>query len=268
LGLPLFKNHLCSLLSKTPSISFYAVAMTKHSRIRITVSALIVAVSANLSFAIKTNAQTTTPDIPEGIYSYIEKDGEQLIPFSWQAQEEDDGIAITVEEQGKTFYNLCTADGNTLKWHITIDGKHDLTAVRQDDTIHIEGIRFGEKYSKSVSIDERPWYQPLSFSLGTFLGSDATKTSFWVIRADKIEVIALTAEKMGVENVAVNGVEVPAQKIEVRADGFYSSFWHATYWYRKSDNLFLRYQSTHGLPGSEETIVELVKTPAQHGADS
>ena len=149
-----------------------------------------------------------------------------------------------------------------------IEGKHDIIAARKGDSIHIEGMRFGKEYSKTINIDERPWYQPLSFSLGDFLDSGATKTSFWIIRADEIKVIALTAEKMGAEDVFFNGSGIPAQKIEVRADGFYSSFWHATYWYRKSDNLFLRYQSTHGLPGSAETIVELVQIPVQRTADS
>lgn len=225
-------------------------------------------VCSKFSFAQYTDNDAASQDIPKGIYSYLEKDGYQVIPFNWKAEEGSDGIAITVTEQGKTFYNLCTADGKTLKWHMQIEDKHDITAIRKDDGLHIKGIRFGKEYSKSITIDERPWYQPLSFSLGNFLDSTALKTSFWLIRADKIEVIALKAEKVGGADFVFDGTAVPAQKIEIRAEGFYSNFWHATYWYRKSDNLFLRYQSTHGLPGSAETIVELVETPAQRGADS
>jgi hypothetical protein len=242
--------------------------MKKNFEGKIATLFLAAFVCSSFATAQYTFAESASQDIPEGIYNYLEKDGKQTIPFIWQAEESSGGIAITVQEHGKTFYNLCTADGETLMWHMQIDGKHDLSAVRKDDTLHIEGIRFGEKYSKTVTIDERPWYQPLSFSLGNFLNSSATKTSFWIIRADKIEVIALTAEKIGVEDVVFDGADIPAQKIEVRADGFYAKFWHATYWYRESDNLFLRYQSTHGLPGAAETIVELVETPAQRGADS
>jgi len=230
-------------------------------------SLLILLVCSNFATTPYTTAETAPQGIPEGIYSYVEKAGKQTIPFSWEAEKGSDGIIITVEEHGKTFYNLCTADGETLVWHLQVEGKHDISAVRKDDTLYIEGIRFGKKYSNTVTIDERPWYQPLSYSLGNFLNSNATKTSFWVIRADKIEVIALTAEKIGDEDLDFKGVDIPTQKIEVRADGFFSKFWHATYWYRTSDNLFLRYQSTHGLPGSAETIIELVETPAQCGAD-
>jgi hypothetical protein len=242
--------------------------MMKSFRLKIAASILALIVCSTVAGAQYTVSTTAAQNIPKGIYSYLEVDGDQTIPFNWKAEEESDGIVISVNEQGKTFYNLCTADGETLKWHMQIEDKHDITAIRKDNLLHIEGIRFGKEYSKTVTIDERPWYQPLSFSLGNFLDSTASKTSFWVIRADKIEVVALTAEKIGVEDVVLDDVAVPAQKIEIRADGFYSKFWHATYWYRKSDNLFLRYQSTHGLPGSAETIVELVETPAQRGADS
>ena len=235
---------------------------------QITTIFLTLLVCSTLVTAQRTVAEILPQDIPQGIFNYLEKDGKQSIPFNWQAEQGDNGITITVHELNKSFYNLCTVEGDTLIWRIQVEGKHDLSAVRKDDYLHITGTRFGKEYNKTIAIDERPWYQPLSFSLGHFLNSNAEKTSFWVIRADKIEVIALTAEKIGIEDVMFNGTSIPAQKIEIRAAGFYSKFWHATYWYRESDNLFLRYQSVHGLPGSEETIVELVETPALNGTDS
>lgn len=222
-----------------------------------------------LCSAQKPIADESIVDIPQGIFGYIESVGGKTKPFNWQAEAENDNITVTVKEDDKLFYNLCAFNGDTLKWRIKVEDKHDITATRNDNTINIEGIRFGEPYQKSVEIDDRPWYQPLSFSLRSFLSSDEEKISFWVVRADKIEIVALTAKKLGVENISLDGSEVPAQKIEIRAEGFYSSFWHATYWYRQSDNLFLRYQSVHGLPGTAETIVELVELPDElSSADS
>lgn len=244
--------------------------MIIKSQFKRTIILLVLAIlnCFNCAFPQQSAAESSAQDIPEGVFNYVEKDGNKVIPFNWKAELEEKGVSITVHEQGKYFYNLCTTEGETLIWHIQVEGKHNLRAVRKDDYLHIQGTRFGKEYRKTIPIDERPWYQPLSFSLGHFLNSNEKKTSFWIIRADKIEVIALSAKKMGVENVLFAGAKVPAQKIEVRAEGFYSNFWHATYWYRKSDNLFLRYESVHGLPGSEETIVELIKTPDQRLTDS
>jgi hypothetical protein len=227
-----------------------------------TTSALLASTLLLLSSAMaETNSSLSLAEVPEGIFEYHEIVGDKTIPFSWEAERKQDKIAISVFEEEKYFYNLCTADGATLKWRIKVEGVHDLTAIRKNNTLHIEGTRFGEEYSEQVTIDERPWYQPLSFSLGSFLDSDEQKTSFWVIRADKIDVIALTAEKVGEEDIFFNEEVMVAQMIEIRAEGFRSRFWHATYWYRKSDNLFLRYESVHGLPGTSATIVKLVETP-------
>ncbi len=201
-------------------------------------------------------------ELPKGVFDYQEKVGDTITPYQWSVEKHEDGAVVTVIEEGKTFRNYCTRNGATYRWDMTLTGKHDITAVRKGDTLEIAGILFGEDHRETVTIDERPWYQPLSFSLGRFLDSDQQKTSFWIIRADTIEAVALTAEKMGNELLVRDGKTIATSKVEVRAAGFYSSFWSATYWYRKSDNLFLRYESVHGLPGTEETVVELVSSPA------
>lgn len=67
--------------------------------------------------------------------------------------------------------------------------------------------------------------------------------------------------KKGEEEILINGKKTTTQKIEVHAKGFYSHFWHGTYWYRKSEKLFLMYRSVHGLPGTAETVVELTAEP-------
>ncbi len=223
--------------------------------------------AATIIFFSSAKAQTDSPapssEVPEGIFEYHEIVGEKTIPFSWEAEQKQDKIAITVFEEDKFFYNLCTADGATLEWRFEKKGVHDITAIRKDNSLHLSGSRSGEEFSKEVTIDERPWYQPLSFSLRNFLDTNEKKTSFWVIRADKIDVVALTAEKVGKEDIVFNEEVMPAQKVEIRAEGFRSQFWHATYWYRQSDHLFLRYESVHGLPGTAATIVELVETPDQ-----
>jgi hypothetical protein len=198
--------------------------------------------------------------LPEGIFVYQERTGDQAVLFEWRAEESEEGIVIWGVEKNKTFYNLCTPDGATREWRFDEPGRHEITALRIGNSLVIRGIRLGEEISRTVALDDRPWYQPLSFSLGKFLGSAETRTSFWIIRADKIEVVAMTAEKIGEETILVDTEEVAASKVEIRAEGFLAKLWHGTYWFRKSDNFFLRYESVHGLPGTAETIVELVST--------
>lgn len=232
-------------------------------RLRSIAKSSLVAILLSAIFAVSSTATGTkySQNIPQGVFGYMESVGEKKSPFNWQAKKDNGLILVRVFEENKKFLNYCTKSGETLEWRIEVENKHDITAERKGNTLHIHGTRFGEPYDTRVEIDERPWYQPLSFSLGSFLDSDKQKISFWVIRADKIKVIALTAEKMGVEPLTFNDKEVSTQKVEIRAEGFYSKFWSASYWYRKSDNLFLRYQSVHGGPGTAETTVRLVSVP-------
>ncbi len=196
-----------------------------------------------------------------GVYTYVERTGDREIEFYWKAVVKDTQVLVHVFEEGKSFFNICTSDGATLKWKIKNRDRHNITAVRKGDSLYISGIRNGELYEKTVTIDSRPWYQPLSFSLGNFLDSSRTKTTFWTIRADTIEAIALQAVKMGEETIIVCNRPMGTWKIEVRPAGILSPFWHGSYWFRKEDNLFLRYRSVHGLPGTDETVVELIKEP-------
>lgn len=196
-----------------------------------------------------------------GVYDYQERVGEKVIPFQWKKEERQDEVIISVFEKSKSFFNLCSLDGSTNKWKMHDATRNNISAERIGNYLHITGIRGGEKYDKKIPIDDRPWYQPLSYSLGRFLNSQEKKTSFWVIRADNVEVIALTAKKIGYEVVSLAGNDMYAQKIEIRAEGFLAGFWSAKYWYRDKDNLFLRYRSVHGLPGTAETVVELVSEP-------
>lgn len=196
-----------------------------------------------------------------GLYTYIERTGNREIEFYWKAVVENDQVLVHVFEEGKSFFNICKSDGATLKWKIKNRDRHDISVVRKGDSLYISGIRNGRPYEKTVAIDSRPWYQPLSFSLGNFLDSSRIKTTFWTIRADTIEAIALQAVKMGEETITVRNRPMTTWKIEVRPAGILSPFWHGSYWFRKEDNLFLRYRSVHGLPGTEETVVELKREP-------
>ena len=208
------------------------------------------------------SAESLNSTISVGVFKYQERVGDPLISFDWQAEETEEGIVIRVEEEGKSFYNLCRPDGATLKWRFMAAGKHDITAERINNTLSIRGFHYNKEIAEDIPIDDRPWFQPLSFSLSSFINSSEDKTSFWIIRPDEIDVLALTAEKAGEERILLDGEELLSDKVEIRAEGFYARFWHATYWYRKRDTLFLRYQSVHGLPGTDMTVVELLTIPA------
>lgn len=198
----------------------------------------------------------------ENDFLYQERVGDEITKFTWSAKAKGDLIEVVSEAEKKIFHNLCRSDGVTLEWKMKDEFEgHDIKALRQQDLLKISGVKNGERYEETVGLGGKPWFQPISFSLRDFLKSSGNSISFWTIRADKVEPIVLEAVKKGEEKLRYNNELVLAQKVEVRAEGFFSHFWHGTYWYRKSDKQLLLYKSVHGLPGTKETIVQLVAEP-------
>lgn len=200
-----------------------------------------------------------------GVYTYQEKVGDTIIPFYWKVERSGGRVKVIVYEEEKSFINSCSENGATWEWRFVYKNKHDINAVRNGNVLTISGTKGGKKVERVIELDDRPWFQPLSYSLREFLDSSKKEVSFWTIRADTFEPIVLVARKKGIELVTFQEAEVSAQKIEVRAEGFSSHFWSGSYWFRKSDNIFLKYRSVHGFPGTTETVVTLLKTPGENG---
>lgn len=189
---------------------------------------------------------------------YLESTGMKEKTFQWRhptVQEE----VIIVNEEDAAFVNHCDRAGSTYAWDFQQGRQTVIHAVREGNVLRISGTLRGKPIDTAQTIDERPWFQPLSFSLRSFLDSPETKTSFWTIRSDNLEVVTMQAKKGDTEEITVVGRRIQARKVEIRREGFLAAFWQATFWFRKGDRVFVRYQGIHGPPGTRETVVQLSK---------
>ena len=196
-------------------------------------------------------------------YLYQERNGVKVKEFLWNRSSSTQEELVMVNEENATLVNHCDLSGQTLAWHFQQGALIDIHARREGNLLKLTGILRGEKVERTEPLDDRPWYQPLSFSLRGFLDSTDLKRSFWMIRSDNLELVSIQAEKMGIEEVLVLGRKVQAQKVEIRKEGLFASLWHGDYWFRTGDNLFVRYQGVHGPPGTTETLVQLSGEVAQ-----
>lgn len=190
-------------------------------------------------------------------YLYQEKNGEDVKEFRWNRSSTAQEELVTVYEKDATLVNHCDSTGQTLAWHFQQGKQTDIRASREGNLLKLTGILDGQRVERIETLDDRPWYQPLSFSLQGFLNSAEDRQSFWMVRSDNLELVTIHAEKQGVEEVSVSGRKVQATKVEIRKEGLFASLWHGDYWFRAGDNLFVRYQGVHGPPGTPETVVQL-----------
>jgi len=191
------------------------------------------------------------------VYTYKETKGDRSVVFSWEL-EKGDRIRVTVRREDERFVNILDASGATWGWEVHRP-RESLVARREGNAIFLAGQRKGEAVRKEISIDEAPWYQPLSYSLGKFSGSDKEEVEFWIVRPDKLSPVRMRAEKKGVEEISLGGSDVKARKVRVSLDGMLSKLWHAHCWYRAEDGIFLQYEGRNGPPGTPVTRIRLLK---------
>jgi hypothetical protein len=208
-----------------------------------------------LASSVSWSAGTTS----DSAFLYLENIGTKVSEFRWSRASAGEQEVITVDEEGATFVNRCDRLGRTLSWQFHQEPGTDIEIVRTGNQLRFAGTLHDKHINRTESIDDRPWYQPLSFSLRSFLDSPQNRISFWTVRSDNLELVAMQAEKRGTEEVMVSGRNIQARKIRIRREGLLASLWHATFWFRENDHLFVRYQAVHGPPGTSETVVQLAR---------
>ncbi|MBU0961038.1 MAG: hypothetical protein KKD01_12100 [Proteobacteria bacterium] len=190
-------------------------------------------------------------------YTYREITGAESKTFNWELLEKGDQVLITSSGAEEKLVNVCRRDGLTLRWSVTQGSDTDFQAERIANTISLRGRFQGKKIEKYLNIDERPWFQPLSYCLRTLSRGDTKTLSFWTIRMDTLELVAMQAERRGEELIRIEGKKIETRRVEIRKEGFLSVMWSANYWFRTDDNVFVQYRGTHGFPGTPETHVTL-----------
>lgn len=190
-------------------------------------------------------------------FRYRESTGDAHRLYDWRLEAGPPVKIVSTDDQ-RTFTNWCAEDGNTLKWQIETAAGERLVALREGNRIHLSGRYRGESIERIFDIDEKPWFQPLSFSLRAIVDGDDNHRDFWTIRSDTLELLAMRAEREETETLAIGPETVAAVRIRVAPRGWKGMLWKCRYWFRAADGVFVRYHGVHGPPGTPPTVVELV----------
>ena len=150
-----------------------------------------------------------------------------------------------------------TPDGSTLSWTMVSPPDTRLRAERKADKLHLQGTLQGKAVDKQLPLGDKPWFQSLSYSLSRMVALKRAKTDFWFLRSDELELLGMRAELAGKEQMVADGKTVAAQRVRIKLDSLIAAFWEASYWFRETDQVFLRYRGVNGPPGTDETMIDL-----------
>lgn len=186
--------------------------------------------------------------------TYIETTGDETTYFSWTL-EKSNSVTVTVREDDELYVNHCDSLGDTSRWRYR-SADSDILAFRSADVIEIGGKFRGKEFHARHEIDSLPWYQTLAYALPRLVEPNETPLLFWTIRPDNLDLVKMQASWEATEKVSVNGEKLRAHRVRIRPNGFLSRLWHADYWFRIPDGLFVRYEGVHGPPGHPKTVIQ------------
>lgn len=154
----------------------------------------------------------------------------------------------------------CLTNFEAVRWNYqNKDTDTALLAERRNNLLFISGRAKGQELQQVVAIDSDPVYQTLSYSLSEFLRSGKNMVKFWFLIPGDYTPFKMIAYRLDKQIIKVNGVAVEAYCVKQTLDGPMRNFWHAFYWFRTFDLVYVKYEGINGGPGTPLTVVELIE---------
>jgi len=196
----------------------------------------------------------------ENTFIYKETTGKTSINSKWRVISQDEGYSIIAENSDEYHRVLCNQDLATISWEFkNTELKTELLVKRNGNRLIVNGRFKNKQINEEYEIDHLPWFEFVEVSLSRFVQSEEEKIEFWILQPNNLKLYKMVAIKQNTETINLNGQDVEALQLKLTLPGLASLFWSSTYWFRKSDGVFIRYEGVRGGPGTPKTTVELIK---------
>jgi len=134
----------------------------------------------------------------------------------------------------------------------------NLLITRKGNAVEITGTVKNSPVNEIICISDFPWHQFPELTFSDFILSNKVKLVYWTFVGYNRTMMKLGAEKVQVEKITINGRDEEAWRVLVKPEGIYALFWHADFWFRKSDGAYLKFEAIDGI-GEPVTFMEFKK---------
>ena len=195
----------------------------------------------NIAYSQKVIQSFEIPDFnyPEGLISaeYVSADGKDSRALSYERLADENVITQTTSHGGEKWAEeTFTVDRNlsATKWtYLRPSDNTDITAVRENGTITLNGSFKGKPQDKSLSINEGLWYQMMDLCLPAFSASELDEILFYSIGTGNnmgaMSPGEFGVKKIGTEDVTIDGKTYFCKKLSMVLTMF-SWAWTGIYW--------------------------------------
>ncbi len=171
--------------------------------------------------------------------------GEVKITINWE-----------VENSVKSGTQTSTLDARyaTLRWKVTAPNEHtDYVGERKDNVLLIKGTHNDKPVDKRIEIDDLPFFSNPTIGLEEFVRTGKKKMNFRTLRPDNLSQYKMKAKNQGEQTITVGDKPVEVIQVKWGLTGLRSKFYSQTYWFRKSDGVFIKSEVSY------DRFSELVK---------
>ena len=194
-------------------------------------------------------------------YDYQEGDDKYVV--DWEICKTDSNYIFVQSHSSKYVLSHtveCDSTFDTLTWEYeyNVTDTH-YKGIRTGNIVNFKGVLEGEKVERTVALDPLPWMQFLGFSLARFAAMDIEKIKFNCIRPENLKQYVMVAKNQGKETIEINGIEYQTVRIHVTLNGLLSYLGGVTFWFRTSDQAFVKFEGL-SLPWTSKIIYEIIDT--------
>ena len=134
-------------------------------------------------------------------------------------------------------------------WEYSCTAKNtQFVAERKNNTIHLVGIFEGQKIDRKIETSNLPWVQFWEYGINNMLESKKSNMEFISIDPSKSEKIrTFVVKRKSVHKIDIDNQEEDAIHLVISIKGLPAFIFHADYWVRETDYLFLRSEMPQGL---------------------
>ncbi len=180
------------------------------------------------------------------------KTGKRLKTYHKTLTEDSSGqIKIQRSLKGKNYTQdetyVLDSEYATLSWSVKrADKGTDYSGGREGNVLYIKGKLAGKSIDKEITLDDRPLYNHPKVNLTKFVLSDQDNIEFWGLRKATLMKYVMQAKKMGEEIITVDGQAIDTIKVYFSPTGPLKKYYRRTYYFRKSDGLFIKKKPSKG----------------------
>jgi hypothetical protein len=178
---------------------------------------------------------------------YNEKTGEITRISRYMGDPTSGKIKITinweVENSAKSGTQTSTLNARyaTLHWKVIDPNEHtDYVGERKGNLLLIKGTHKDKPVDKRMKIDDLPFFSNPTIGLEEFVRTGKKKMDFRIIRPDDLSQYKMKAENKGEQIITVGDKPIEVIQVKWGLTGLRSKFYSQTYWFRKSDGVFVR----------------------------